>query len=151
MYFRRPQVVKGMGNLHHALVEGGWLAVSPSEASKALFPQFTAVNFPGAILFQKSAAARGTGPVPTAPEPIAVFAAATFAETLPVPPAAAAEASPPEQREPVASGALSGGLTVAESLYREARYAEAADTRLATNAGHTSEPATSSLSARQLA
>ncbi len=151
MYFTTPQVRKVIGNLHHSLVEGGWLAVSPSEASKALFPQFTAVNFPGAILFQKSAAARGTGPVPTAPEPIAVFAAATFAETLPVPPAAAAEASPPEQREPVASGALSGGLTVAESLYREGRYAEAADTLLATIAGRAPDPAACSLLARTMA
>src|SRR6266436_6835574 len=54
MYFAPFQISKVIGELHHALVEGGWLAVSPSEASYALFPQFVTVNFSGAILYQKS-------------------------------------------------------------------------------------------------
>jgi chemotaxis protein methyltransferase CheR len=53
MYFTLPQVSKVIGKLHNSLVDGGWLAVSPSEASKALFPQFANINFPGAIFFQK--------------------------------------------------------------------------------------------------
>jgi chemotaxis protein methyltransferase CheR len=53
MYFTPPQARTVIGNLHHALVEGGWLAVSPSEASQALCPEFTAVNFPGAIFYRK--------------------------------------------------------------------------------------------------
>lgn len=54
MYFSPSQAQKVISNLSKSLVEDGWLLVSPSEASKALFPQFTNVNYPGAILFQKS-------------------------------------------------------------------------------------------------
>lgn len=54
MYFTPAQIGKVIGQLHHSLVDGGWLAVSPSEASRALFPRFSNVNFPGAIFFRKS-------------------------------------------------------------------------------------------------
>jgi chemotaxis protein methyltransferase CheR len=40
--------------LASALVDGGWLIVSGSELSDHLFPQFTPVPFPGAILYQKN-------------------------------------------------------------------------------------------------
>src|SRR3990172_1428696 len=53
MYFTPEQTRKVIGNLHHALMEGGWLAVSPSEASQALFMQFVTLNCPGVILYQK--------------------------------------------------------------------------------------------------
>lgn len=55
MYFGPPQVRKAIDGLHHALVDGGWLVVSPSEASQALFPQFATQNFPGVILYQRNA------------------------------------------------------------------------------------------------
>lgn len=54
MYFSRQLQDRIIQKFHHALVEGGWLIVSPSEASSALFPQFTTINFPGAIFFMKS-------------------------------------------------------------------------------------------------
>ena len=54
MYFTPAQTRRVIANLHHALIEGGWLAVSPSEASQALFPQFVTLNLPGVILYQKS-------------------------------------------------------------------------------------------------
>lgn len=54
MYFTPAQIGNVIGKLHLSLVDGGWLAVSPSEASRALFPQFINVNFPGAIFFRKS-------------------------------------------------------------------------------------------------
>lgn len=53
MYFTPAKAQDVIGRLRHALREDGWLIVSPSEASKALFPSFTAVNRQGAILFQK--------------------------------------------------------------------------------------------------
>jgi chemotaxis protein methyltransferase CheR len=56
MYFTPSHVSRVIGRLHGALAAGGWLAVSPSEASRALFRQFEAVNFPGAILFRKNGA-----------------------------------------------------------------------------------------------
>ena len=47
---RARQVVQ---KLHRSLVEGGWLIVSPTEASPELFSQFVTVNVPGAILYKK--------------------------------------------------------------------------------------------------
>ena len=59
MYFTPVQAGRVIGNLHHALTGDGWLAVSPSEASQALFPQFVTRNFPGVIVYQKSEARLG--------------------------------------------------------------------------------------------
>ena len=53
MYFTPEQAKQCIHHLYHALVEGGWLIVSPSETSHVLFSQFTTVNFPGAILYRK--------------------------------------------------------------------------------------------------
>lgn len=57
MYFTREQAQKVVNNFSLSLVEGGWLIVSPSELSSELFSEFTPVNFPGAILYQKECAA----------------------------------------------------------------------------------------------
>lgn len=54
MYFSNAQVRKVIGNLRRSMIDGGWLIVSPSEASKALFPRFETVNVPGGIFFRKS-------------------------------------------------------------------------------------------------
>src|SRR5262249_23579152 len=52
--FTPARAQKLVANLHRALLPDGWLAVSPSECSQALFSHFTAVNFPGAIVYRKS-------------------------------------------------------------------------------------------------
>jgi chemotaxis protein methyltransferase CheR len=54
MYFTPGQATETVRKLRRALVEGGWLAVSPCEASQTLFSQFKPVNFPGAVLYRKS-------------------------------------------------------------------------------------------------
>ncbi len=53
MYFAPKWQKNGVENLHCSLVEGGWLFVSPTEASHILFSQFRTVNFPSAILYRK--------------------------------------------------------------------------------------------------
>ena len=53
IYFTASHARTLAENLHRALAEGGWLAVSPSECSQTLFSSFAAVNFPGAILYRK--------------------------------------------------------------------------------------------------
>lgn len=53
MYFTPAQSSRVIARLHRSLLDGGWLAVSPSEASQALFPQFATRNSPGVILYQK--------------------------------------------------------------------------------------------------
>ena len=53
IYFTAAHVRQLVENLRGSLVEEGWLVVSPSECSQALFSQFVAVNFPGSILYRK--------------------------------------------------------------------------------------------------
>jgi chemotaxis protein methyltransferase CheR len=53
IYFTPSHARKLVENLHHALLDEAWLAVSPSECSQALFSRFVAVNFPGSILYRK--------------------------------------------------------------------------------------------------
>ena len=147
MYFAMPQIRKVVGNLRRALLDDGWLAVSPSEGSQTLLPQFNPVNFPGVTLFQKSG-----GKVPAAPlaakelqgEPGPFVAPAQEALSPGTPPAALPRdglvAMP---RSPYAA---------AKILYEQGRYAEVADALVAAStAGAFREPETYSLLARALA
>ncbi len=160
MYFTPQQTRTVIGKLHHALVEGGWLAVSPSEASQALFPQFLTVNSPGAILYQKNAA---TGPATLRPEPLwmpappgemagHVAPASTSAAASPwtLPPADTAPTMPPPEPPAPADTALTPEA-VAQALYQQGLYAEVVDTLLAALAEHAPEPLAFSLLARALA
>lgn len=54
MYFSQKQAGKAALGLHRACAEGGWLAVSPAEASNSLFGGFTHVDFPGVMLYRKN-------------------------------------------------------------------------------------------------
>ena len=58
MYFSKERAQEVIHNLYRCLVEGGWLIVSPSEASQVLFSEFVTVNYPGVILYKKDGAAR---------------------------------------------------------------------------------------------
>jgi chemotaxis protein methyltransferase CheR len=53
IYFEPSQARLLVEKLRHAILDDGWLAVSPSECSQTLFRGFQAVNFPGAVLYQK--------------------------------------------------------------------------------------------------
>jgi chemotaxis protein methyltransferase CheR len=53
MYFAPEQAKKVVHKLYHALADGGWLIVGPSETSQVLFASFQMVNIPGAILYRK--------------------------------------------------------------------------------------------------
>jgi chemotaxis protein methyltransferase CheR len=54
MYFSRSQAQKVIERFRQCLVNGGWLIVSPSEASAELFSGFTGVYYPDAIFFRKN-------------------------------------------------------------------------------------------------
>ncbi len=158
MYFTLPQIRKVIRNLHHALAEGGWLAVSPSEASHALFSEFVTVNFPGVILYQKDGAK--LRPEPSwMPAPLGETAnyVAPAIETLspwslPAPVALPTESAlAPPLEEPVQAETSPTPRAVAETLYRQGRYAEAADILVASFARHTPDPQAFSLLARALA
>jgi chemotaxis protein methyltransferase CheR len=53
MYFTKEWVDKISQDLFHCLSEDGWFVVSSCELSSYVFPQFTPVNFPGAVLYRK--------------------------------------------------------------------------------------------------
>ncbi len=53
MYFTKEWVNKISQDLFHCLSENGWFVVSSCELSSQVFPQFTPVNFPGAVLYRK--------------------------------------------------------------------------------------------------
>lgn len=53
MYFTAQRAKQVTGNFHRALVDGGWMIVSPTEASNTLLSSFTPVEFPGAFLYRK--------------------------------------------------------------------------------------------------
>jgi len=53
MYFGSERAKEVVRKLRLSLLDGGWLIVSPCEASHVLFEQFTTVNFPGTILYKK--------------------------------------------------------------------------------------------------
>ena len=55
MYFSRQQALKVIARFRQCLVDGGWLIVSPCEASAELFGGFAGHYFPDAIYYQKTA------------------------------------------------------------------------------------------------
>lgn len=57
MYFAEERARKTADRLQRSLVDGGWLITSPTETSNARFSAFTAVEFRGAHLYRRMAAA----------------------------------------------------------------------------------------------
>jgi len=155
MYFTPAQTGKVIGNLRHALVQGGWLVVSPSEASPALFRGFRVVNVPGAILFRKSETphATGLGEKATAPAQAPEVAAPAMDDARRWTPPDLPE-SPAGRREPEAlpvSESPRSPLLSADSLYQDGLYAEAADALASAIERGPPDPAAFSLLVRALA
>lgn len=136
MYFTAGQISKVVGNLHHALVDGGWLAVSPSETSQELFSQFLMHSSPGVILYQKSDAPARKLPPPWVPPAVATW--------RPKPAPTPALPRPAVESRPAPRVA-------AASLYEQGRYGEAVDVLLASFAKHPTGHEAYSLLARALA
>ncbi len=129
MYFTPSQAAKAVHQLRCALIEGGWLAVSPCETSQALFFRFAPASFAGAILYQKR-----DGQVQSAPSwepPLRNEPSLSVAPELQVP---GLEMPPTE--EPHQPTAPSAPLAVATSLYQQGRYADAAETLVNSMAAH---------------
>jgi chemotaxis protein methyltransferase CheR len=53
MYFTAQRAKQVTDNFHRALVDGGWMIVSPTEASNSLLSPFMPVAFPEAVLYRK--------------------------------------------------------------------------------------------------
>ena len=124
MYFTREAQRATVGRLQSALVEGGWLCVSPAEASADLLRPLEPVNFPGAILFRKVA---GRNRRPAAAERPRQAPPPSTPQRSPLPPRVPATPQVAEQPGERASllelahaAADSGNLQRARELCREA-------------------------------
>jgi chemotaxis protein methyltransferase CheR len=158
MYFTPAKTRKAIENLYRCLVDGGWLVVSPSEASHTLFPQFELRNFPGVILYRKREG-EFRGRQPRTQPPIIEGAqpvSSTYEETILRPSLVSADPviepkplSTPENLGP--QTALPRRYAIAESFYREGRYEEAAATLMDSIDGQATEQRRYSLLARSLA
>jgi chemotaxis protein methyltransferase CheR len=72
IYFEPSHATALIEKLRRSIVEDGWLVVSPSECSQTLFAGFSAVNFPGAVLYRKGSSERqpaSFGELPDSPLP----------------------------------------------------------------------------------
>jgi chemotaxis protein methyltransferase CheR len=137
MYLAPEQAKKVVHNLYHALAEGGWLIVSPSETSQLLFAAFQTVNIPGAILYRKASA--GSPSIAAVPPqaPRSQTHAAEMSEpwpsALPDVEATAQEVVPRQTGAadaiPAASstGLPQNSYMQALELYQQGRYAEVAN------------------------
>ena len=142
MYFAPAQAQKVVRNLHHSLVERGWLLVSPSEASQTLFSSFVAVNRPGATLYRKDA---WTQPMHEEAPP------GGAALPWPLPPAASEAGLDPgfaensDAQPMVSAGESERAVPEGDSadepliLYEQGRYREAAESLQASLSRHPSD------------
>lgn len=87
MYFTPAQARGLIGRLHRSLVDDGWLIVSPSECSQALFTGFVPVNFPGSILYRKRSPHDPPAPAPLPPPREPFIDLAALQALAPLPPA----------------------------------------------------------------
>src|SRR6266851_2404857 len=119
IYFTASHARKLAENLRHALVDEGWLAVSPSECSQALFSGFVAVNFPGSILYRKGNVEQRVPPTSTSrSDTVAERAAPAFGASQPSTPQTSPVSSQAAQ-EPRAFSLL------ARALADQGQHAEA--------------------------
>jgi chemotaxis protein methyltransferase CheR len=137
MYLAPEQARKVVHNLYHALADGGWLIVSPSETSHVLFASFQTVNIPGAMLYRKA----GTGSLSIAGvSPQLTFSQALAADMGEPWPSALVEVSATAQGviprqsgaaeiNPASSsaGPAQSPYTAALALYQQGRYGEVRD------------------------
>ncbi len=118
MYFRPERARRVAANLYRALVNGGWLIVSPTETSHVTFADFAPVEFPGTVLYRKDAEsapraafirppAPEIAPAPLAwlPEPPPVALPVEAAHPPPDRPAVAPDTAPPAADDTPASPA----------------------------------------------
>lgn len=146
MYFAAERASEVVRKLYRALAGGGWLVVGSAETSQALYPEFVAVNFPGATLYRKASERGFTAPVfpSLLPEKAQeVFPPAddwhsSSAPSVPFLPSCQESPLLPEE-EPQPGPPPAPDYAEALVQYEQGRYAEAAEILagvLATDSGH---------------
>lgn len=144
MYFVQERMKNIIHNLYRSLVDGGWLIVSPSEASHTLFSQFAPASFPGTIFYKKDSKApyagedflsRGLPSFPWPEDKKVSFQPTPEVVREPQPEVALSphsrDSAPSDVEEPHTTAAQPSPYTEALALYEHGRYAEAAETLIA--------------------
>lgn len=140
MYFAPEQAKRVITSLHHTLLDGGWLLVSPSEFTHVHGSGFVAVSFPGAILYRKAPPGRETERGASHPDAAGKSPVPTDAHT----PASAK--APARKPPPVRRTAYEDAL----HHYEQGCYAEAVE-ELTALLAHEAEPHAMALLARAYA
>jgi len=158
IYFAQDRIGQVAARMRRALVDGGWLIVSPTEASHIHFSEFSTVTLSGAIAYRKHGAAPHPAPSPSRPKAPSRTSTTSPPSRPKAPSRAAAADTTPRPAEPrpvapdrVALDASAAWSDQAHALLAAGRYREVCD--LASDraeAGH-DDPATSALAARAAA
>lgn len=126
IYFTPAHARRLIAGLRDSLVDDGWLIVSPSECSQALFSGFTPVNFPGSILYRKGARAASAEGYPVPSSPLSQPAVAQLLAPAPAPgvePIIEAALPAETPRDPAAGH--EAARDAAQLLYEQGRYGDA--------------------------
>ncbi len=59
MYFTPEKQQEVVESFYRSLVDGGWLVVSPAEASVIVHPKLVTVNYPGVVMYRKDTSYKG--------------------------------------------------------------------------------------------
>lgn len=137
MYFAPERAKKVIDHFYRSLTDGGWLIVSPSETSQALFAPFATVNFPGVIFYKKDRDLLRTAPLAEAFPAIPVEGSrSSFHLPVHLLPEPAAEVVltqetgaflPLEDQKQEAANPRSAPYAEAASLYERGCYSEASE------------------------
>jgi chemotaxis protein methyltransferase CheR len=134
MYFEQQCQQRVLGGFQRALLEGGWLSVSPCETSSSFSDCFDMVMFEGTALYRKNLTRR-TAPSKPLPSvygpqslhvPLPYEAPCQPASPLPAPQTPARQATPTKVEEPTRTKEEST-YEEALALYRQGGYGAAAD------------------------
>ncbi len=125
MYFKPVHAAQIVRRHCLSLVNGGWLVISPTEASRIMAEAMEMVNFPGAILYRKNT----SGTAPSRKEPFPPWPELLEQAVLE---RAATVKQPARRAEPAAVGKKTSPSPIepadynrAFSLYKQGRYREA--------------------------
>ena len=136
LYFTPAHARKLVEKLYNALLDRGWLAVSPSECSQTLFSRFASENFPGAVLYRRDSVAERSSPprCTSLPEPAALFelpaAAREPTTVLTAHPLQPEVLTAEPSQESAGCAPLAQPLAAAEYAFSQGRYGEAVDALL---------------------
>jgi len=161
MYFEAGRARSVIQKLYRSLVDGGWLFVSPCEASHEVFRPFTSVSFDGAIAYRKDRDGPLSPEYPVRGEPAfapearsaggtaSLFSATTHIDTT-FPPPAPDYPPPSLPREPEPTAPENDDYDRAQRFYDNGLYPEAAGLLIA-SASKNSNSRVMTLLARALA